>query len=168
MPGRRSDLKTDRPADSRVLAIMDRLKRILVVAITIMMGLVLVLAVLELGLILAKDLLSPPVLFLEVAELLEVFGLFLLVLIGIELFETMEIYIKENVVHVEVVLTVALIAIARKVIILDLKKMDSSTLTGIAAIVLALSIGYYLIVRSAPADKGKESKEQNPGTGVES
>ena len=159
MPERRAVFKTDRSPKSRMLPIMDRLKRVLVIAITIMMGLVLLLAVLELGFILTKDILTPPLFFLQVSELLEVFGLFLLVLIGIELFETMEIYIKENVVHVEVVLTVALIAIARKVIILDLKKAGSSTLLGIAAIILALSVGYYLIVKTAPAGKGEESDE---------
>lgn len=161
MPGRGPGRQTDRLPDSRILPIMDRLKRLLVVAITIMMGFVLILAVLELGFILAKDILSPPLFFLEVQELLEIFGLFLLVLIGIELFETMEIYIKENVVHVEVVFTVALIAIARKVIILDVKKVDSPTLLGIAAIILALSIGYYLIMRSALPRKQDESGKQD-------
>ena len=38
-----------------------------------------------------------------------------------------------------------MIAIARKVIILDVKKMDSGSLLGIAAIILALAGGYYLI-----------------------
>jgi len=160
MPERRPDRKPGGGPNSRMLPTMDRLKRVLVVAITIMMGFVLLLAVLELGFILTKDILTPPLFFLEVAELLEIFGLFLLVLIGIELFETMEIYIKENVVHVEVVLTVAVIAIARKVIILDVKKVGSITLLGIAAIVLALCVGYYLIVKATPAGK-------KPGPGEE-
>ena len=168
MPGRNPDLQTDRSTDSRILPIMDKLKRVLVVTITIMMAFVLLLAVVELGFVLAKDIFTPPLFFLEVEELLEVFGLFLLVLIGIELFETMEIYIRENVVRVEVVFTVALIAVGRKVIILDVKKADGPILLGVAAIILALSIGYYLIMRSAPPRKGNESSEQNPGTGVES
>ncbi len=47
----------------------------------------------------------------------EIFGFFMLILIGIELLETIRAYLVENVVHVEVVIEVALIAIARKVII---------------------------------------------------
>ncbi len=148
MPGHGSAPPTQRASEARFLSFMDRLKRILVLAITIMMGFVLLLAVIDLGFILVKDILSPPILILDVNELLQIFGLFLLVLIGIELFETMEIYIKENVVHVEVVFTVALIAIARKVIILDVKKVGSPTLLGIAAIILALSLGYYLIFKT--------------------
>ena len=160
MSGSEPDPRKHRAEDVRFLRIMDRLKRLLVIFITLMMGLVLLLAVVDLGFILVKDILTPPILILQVSELLEIFGLFLLVLIGIELFETMEIYIKENVVHVEVVFTVALIAIARKVIILDLKKVGSSTLLGIGAIILALSLGYYLIFQTLPAKKKVDEKRE--------
>ena len=147
--------------DLKLLASLDGFKRILIIAITFMMGLVLLLGVIDLGYTLYIDIVDePPYLLLGINELLELFGIFLLVLIGIELFETMEIYIKENVVHIEVVLTVALIAVARKVIILDLKKVGSSTLLGIAAIILALSVGYYLIMRTEPNRKGDESEEE--------
>lgn len=158
MPERKQDPKRTAVQDSRILPVMDRLKRLLVVTITIMMGFVLLLAVLELAYVLVKDIVTPPVLFLEVEELLEVFGLFLLVLIGIELFETMEIYVRENVVHTEVVFAVALIAVARKVIILDIKKVGSMTLLGLGAIILALSIGYYLILNAKPRMNGVEGK----------
>jgi uncharacterized membrane protein (DUF373 family) len=42
-------------------------------------------------------------------------------------------------------MAVAIIAIARKVIILDVENYSGQSLLGIAAIILALSIGYYLI-----------------------
>jgi uncharacterized membrane protein (DUF373 family) len=98
---------------------------------------------------------------LEVSELLDIFGLFMLVLIGIELLETiMKTYLTQGMPHYEVVLSVAIIAIARKVIILDLKEVGSSSLLGIAAIILALSAGYYLMRRShanPPAEGGKST-----------
>jgi uncharacterized membrane protein (DUF373 family) len=84
---------------------------------------------------------------LEIDQLLEIFGLFLLVLIGIELLDTMKAYLVEKVVHVEIVFAVALIAVARKVIVLDVAKYPSLTLIAIGVIILALSIGYYLIKR---------------------
>jgi uncharacterized membrane protein (DUF373 family) len=146
--------------DLKLLSSLDKFKRILVIAITFMMGVVLFLNVVELGYVLFLDIFDkPPYFILNIKEILEIFGLFLLVLIGIELFETMEIYIKENVVHIEVVLTVALIAVARKVIILDVKEAGSATLLGIAAIILALSVGYYLIMRTEPIKRGDESEE---------
>jgi uncharacterized membrane protein (DUF373 family) len=59
----------------------------------------------------------------------------MLVLIGIELLETiMKTYITQKQPHYEVVLSVAIIAIARKVIILDIKEVDSLSLVGIASI----------------------------------
>ena len=82
---------------------------------------------------------------LEIKELLEIFGLFLLVLIGIELLDSIKTYITENVIHVEVVLIVAMIAIARKVIILDIDKYSSMTFIGIACLILSLSVAYYSI-----------------------
>jgi uncharacterized membrane protein (DUF373 family) len=50
-------------------------------------------------------------------------------------------------VHAEIVIKVAMIAIARKIIILDVKDLPSLTLIGIAAIVIALSAAYYVIKR---------------------
>ncbi|MEW6594640.1 MAG: phosphate-starvation-inducible PsiE family protein [Thermodesulfobacteriota bacterium] len=122
-------------------------KRGVIFSITIMMAMVLLLATIELGWILLQDILSPPFFLLEVNELLELFGLFMLVIIGVELLETIiKTYLAEKPVnHVEVVIAVAIIAITRKVIILDVKDVSSLSLIGIGAIVLALSLGYYLV-----------------------
>lgn len=122
-------------------------ERIVVSSLMVMMGLVVLLATLELGWILIKDVMTPPMFFLEIEELLELFGLFLLVLIGIELFETIQTYYLERVVRVEVVVTVAIIAISRKVIILDYKSLSSFTFLDVGGVILALAIAYYLIKR---------------------
>lgn len=45
-------------------------------------------------------------------------------------------------------LIVALIAVARKIIVLEPKELPEGTLLGIAAIVFALTLGYYLVRRS--------------------
>ena len=128
-------------------SLLKRLERALLVILTGMMAVVLVLATAELGYVLILDLLRPPLFILEIDELLEIFGLFLLVLIGIELLDTMKAYMVEKVVHVEIVFAVALIAVARKVIVLDVAKYPSLTLMAIGVIILALSVGYYLIKR---------------------
>lgn len=143
--------------EEKMMHALEWLKKCLVVVITAMTAVVLILSVIELGYILVKDIVTPPILVLDIKELLELFGLFMLVLIGIELLETMEIYIKEHVIHVEVVLTVALIAVARKVIILDVKKLESGTLLAIGFLVLALSAGYYLIQKGFLVDRMRRS-----------
>jgi uncharacterized membrane protein (DUF373 family) len=136
---------------------MRKFERIMISALMVMMALVVILSVIELGWIMVKDIVSPPFDLLRINELLEIFGLFLLVLIGIELLETLRTYFTKNVLHVEVVLTVALIAIARKVIILDLKTIAAPTLFGIGAIVVALSVGYYLLRSKRDSGKKKDS-----------
>jgi len=160
MPDRKPVFTMRSLKDLKLLASLDSFKRFLVIIITFMMGVVLLLATIDLGYTLYVDIVDkPPYFLLNIEEMLELFGIFLLVLIGIELFETMEIYIKENVVHIEVVLTVALIALARKVIILDVKTLSSTTILGIAALILALSIGYYLIRKAFQFDSAHKSEE---------
>jgi uncharacterized membrane protein (DUF373 family) len=93
---------------------------------------------------------------LTISELLEVFGFFMLILIGIELMDTVKAYITENHVRGQSVIMVALIAIARKVIVLDPKQYTEGTLLAIAAIILALGLGYWLVrERNREGDAGK-------------
>jgi len=83
--------------------------------------------------------------FLEqFAILRQVFGAFLLILIGVELMRTVVMYLEQHVLHVEVVFTVAMIAIARHAIDLDLEHAQPMLLVGMGAMILALTLGYYL------------------------
>ncbi len=128
-----------------MFTILKKYEKIMIQALMVMMAVVLGLATLDLGWLIIKDIAKSPLFFLSIADLLDIFGLFMLVLIGIELLESiMKTYITQDQPHYEVVLSVAIIAIARKVIILDVKEMDSMSLIGIAAIIIALTVGYYL------------------------
>jgi len=130
-----------------MLDFLKKFEKVIVDALIVMMMLVVALSTIELGWIIVKDVYTKPMFFLEINELLEIFGFFMLVLIGIELLETIKTYLIEKVVHVEVVLGVALIAIARKVIILDLGKYDGITLLGIAALIIAVAVAYFAVKR---------------------
>lgn len=79
--------------------------------------------------------------------LFELFGLFLNVLIALEILENITAYLRKHVIQVELVIVTSLIAVARKIIILDLEKKSSSDLIAMAVAVFSLSIGY-AIVRS--------------------
>jgi uncharacterized membrane protein (DUF373 family) len=128
---------------------MKKIEKVMIQALMVMMAFVLGLATLDLAWLIVKDIMTPPYVILSVAQLLDIFGLFMLVLIGIELLETiMKTYITQDKPHYEVVLSVAVIAIARKVIVLDYKEVDSMLLIGIASIILALTAGYFLMKRS--------------------
>jgi len=126
---------------------LEKIERLLVLSLLVMMVSIVILSTVELGWIIIKDIITPPMFLLDINELLDIFGMFLLVLIGIELLETVKMYLSSKTVHVEVVFTVAMIAIARKVIILDIKEVSSLTLIGIGVIILALSTGYFLLAK---------------------
>ena len=129
--------------------LLKKYEKLMIQALMIMMSIVLGLATLDLAWIIIKDIIQPPRLLLSVDQLLEIFGLFMLVLIGIELLETIiKTYLTQGQPHYEVVLSVAIIAIARKVIILDIKEVSSLSLIGIASIIIALTFGYFLMKRS--------------------
>jgi uncharacterized membrane protein (DUF373 family) len=130
-----------------MLAFLKKFEHAVIVSLISMMILVVLLSTVELGWIIIKDILTPPIILLDINELLEIFGFFLLVLIGVELLETIKAYLLEKVVHVEIVLEVALIAIARKVIILDLEKYDSLTVLGMAGLILAVAVAFYVVRR---------------------
>lgn len=135
---------------------MERLTKFqnaILIVLTWMMALVVLLATAELFYIIVEEIVTPPLVLLDIDQLLEIFGYFLLVLIGIELLETFKIYLEENVINVQVVLLVAIIAISRKVIILDVKSLPSMTLIGIGVIIVSLSAGYYLVKKSQQDEK---------------
>jgi uncharacterized membrane protein (DUF373 family) len=136
-------------------------ERLIVYLLIIMMATVLVLATVELGRKIILAMIKPPWFVLDLGDLLDLFGVFMLVLIGIELLDTIKVYFNERVVHVEVVLLVAMIAVARKVIVMEPEEYAPMTLVGIALMVLTLAVGYYLIKRAT--DKhGVTEKVEGP------
>jgi uncharacterized membrane protein (DUF373 family) len=78
----------------------------------------------------------------------EVFNDFLLILIGIELMETIRMYLDDHLIHVEVVLTVAIIAVAREAIDINFQNATPVEIVGTALLLLALTLGYYLFKRA--------------------
>jgi uncharacterized membrane protein (DUF373 family) len=84
--------------------------------------------------------------------LFELFGLFLNVLIALEILENITAYLRKYVIQIELVLVTSLTAVARKIIILDLEKKSSSDLIALAVAVFSLSVGY-AIVRQANKDR---------------
>src|SRR4030095_11700456 len=73
----------------------------------------------------------------------EEFAGFLMILIGLELMKTIVMYLDEHVIHVEVVMSVAMIAIARHAIDVDYKTAPPLAMVGIGIVIIALAVGYY-------------------------
>lgn len=117
----------------------------------LMIGIIFV-TLFELVIFLSQQLLTPPVGFFN-RTIFEIFGLFLNVLIALELLENITAYLKRHVIHVELVIVTSLIAVARKVIIFDIENKEAIDLIALAIAILALSFSYFLIRLSNPKNE---------------
>ena len=81
------------------------------------------------------------------------FGGVLIVLLGLELMETLKTYFSEHHIRVEVILVVAIIAVGRHIIKLDFEHTSGSLLFGLSALMIALAAGYFLVRQSHSASK---------------
>jgi uncharacterized membrane protein (DUF373 family) len=92
-------------------------------------------------------------LFARLDLLREVFGGFLLLLIGLELMRTVVMYLDEQVLHWDVVISVALIAVARHTLEIDLADTTPAAMLGLGAVIVALAAAYFLLHRSTGAPR---------------
>jgi uncharacterized membrane protein (DUF373 family) len=140
-------------------SLITRVQKLTVMALAAMLVVVMLLSTVHLGWLIGEEILKPPRWLIPVQGLLEIFGYFLLVLIGVELLETLKAYVRKDVIHVRVVLEVALIAMARKVIIEEPNTVPGMTLFGIAALILALGIAFFF-ERQAKREAGHGAATQ--------
>ena len=140
---------------------LKRFEKIIVTGLLGLMMLAVLASTIELAIILCQQLWKPPVLLLNLEEMLEVFGFFLMVLIGLELLESIKAYLDKDRLHVEVVFLVAIVAAARKIIIIDYNTMTPDMLFAIAAVIVALGIGFYLVRRALCLQQARSDRTEN-------
>jgi uncharacterized membrane protein (DUF373 family) len=126
--------------------------RFVVRALAVLMTLVIIWGMLDVGWVLYRKLSEPPFLMLTISDILDTFGAFMAVLIAIEIFVNITIYLRDDVIHVKIVMATALMAIARKVIILDYSRIDPSYIWATAGVVAAMSVGYWLVSKVKGSD----------------
>jgi uncharacterized membrane protein (DUF373 family) len=123
---------------------LTKIQRSTVMVLAAMLVIVVILSTAHLGVLIGEEVWRSPRFLIPVQGLLDIFGYFLLVLIGVELLETLRAYLKQDVIHVRVVLEVALIAMARKAIIQEPDDAHGLALFGSAALILALAVAFYV------------------------
>lgn len=155
--------------EAALMMVIRVIERAVVLSLLGMVLIAVVISTVELGIIIYEQIVAPPFLLLDIDNLLEIFGFFLMVLIGLELFETIRIYLEESTVHAEVVMLVAIVAVSRKIIIIDYKEADPMMNFSVAALVISLCAGYYFIKRMMQetrkpevAQKGNENRPNLP------
>jgi len=123
--------------------LLNKAQKFIALTLAILLILVVTLSTIHLGVLIAEAIWKPPRFLIPVQGLLDIFAFFLLVLIGVELLDTLKAYVKKDAIRVRLVLEVALIAMARKVIIVEPDGVPGLTMLGIAAIILALGVAFY-------------------------
>jgi uncharacterized membrane protein (DUF373 family) len=114
-------------------------------ALALLMTFVILFGVADIVVVMHQRLVAPPFLLLTVSDILAIFGSFMVVLIAIEIFINITLYIKRDVLPIKMVIATALMAIARKVIMLDFNDLEPPYIVAIAAVILALGITYWMI-----------------------
>lgn len=141
--------------DEPLVVFLQKIIHVAVRMLAILMTFVIIWGVGDVVYELYKNLTKPPFMLLNINDILSTFGAFMAVLIAIEIFINITIYLREEVIHVKIVLATALMAIARKVIIFDYDKLSPSYIWSTAVVILALSIGYWLITIYGRQDRNQ-------------
>ena len=141
-----------RGSDDRLMNVLNKVIRSGVRVLAVLMVLVILWGIGDVMWVIYRHILEPPFMILKITDILDTFGAFLAVLIAIEIFINITLYLREDVIHVKLVVATALMAIARKVIVFDFAVLGYEHVFATGAVVLALGITYWLIAR-------KEHKE---------
>ena len=133
--------------------ILEYFEKFIIMVLLFSTGAIILISSFELVVIIIRNIVSRSqsddfLMFLNSSDLLSVFSFVLLVIIGLELFESIKHYLSSHVLQAEIILVVALTAIARKVIVLEYDKQAPMTIIGIALLTLALAVSYFLIKRA--------------------
>ena len=108
-------------------------------------GIVIIFGVIDVGWTIYQRFVAEPRFILTMGEVLATFGAFMVVLIAIEIFQNIVLYLRDDVIHVKIVLATALMAIARKVIILDYDELDAMYIFATGIVLIATSITYFYV-----------------------
>jgi len=124
--------------------------------LAILMTLTVIWSVIDVAINLYTQAIKPPYLIVNMDELLACFGSFLVVLIAIEIFMNIILYLRKDMGHLRLVLATALMAIARKIIILDYDHTPTYQIFGMGAVIAALGFAYWIVAQPAKQSTRKE------------
>lgn len=137
-----------------------------VTALQILILLSVVVATIILYVLFAQDIYSRGSQIKSVTDLLPamqtIFAGILIVLLGLELGETLKAYFAKHEIRVEVILIVAIVAIGRHMIQLDFHHIAASQIFGLSALMLSLTAGYYFVKKAQTQPPGTPESQSRP------
>lgn len=133
--------------EDRFLWVLKNIIHVCLKLLGLMMVLVIVFGVVDVGWTIYQRLIAQPRFILTMSDILLTFGAFMVVLIAIEIFQNIILYLRDDVIHVKIVLATALMAIARKVIILDYEELEPMYIFATGLVLLATGVTYYFVYK---------------------
>ncbi len=144
------------------VVILHWFERVVNWALLILLGVLVAMATIELYAILFRrigEVFSQVETVIELQEVLKRgFGGILMVLLGLELIETVKSFATHHRIRLEVVFIVAMIAVGRHTILIDYEAATGTYLLGLGGLALSLGVGYWLVTR-AHGEHGSSSAE---------
>jgi len=92
---------------------------------------------------------TPYPLLIDIEELYAIFSFLLIIVVGYELFKSMYLILKVDLIPVKSILKIAAIALANKVITLNLKEIEINELFGLAALIVCIGVAYFFFHKDA-------------------
>ncbi|MFO7773777.1 MAG: phosphate-starvation-inducible PsiE family protein [Dehalococcoidia bacterium] len=124
------------------------IRRIVAIFLIVMLSVLIVSSVPGLVMVFREELLAEPRWVMDTHKIPIVLDLVLWILIAIELMDSIRIYIARHILHLETVISLAMIALARKIITLKLSAYEPVTILGVAALVVGTALAYYFVRKS--------------------
>jgi uncharacterized membrane protein (DUF373 family) len=130
-----------------LLSIYERFESMVAIVLTAVIAMIIVVALFRLSSQVVTGLVFGVLDPLDQNVFQMVFGEVLTVLIALEFNHTLQFVVarQQSIIQTKIVLLIALLALARKVIVLDLEKSSPGELLGLAALTLALGGVYWMM-----------------------
>jgi uncharacterized membrane protein (DUF373 family) len=138
------------------LGVYDKFEQVVALALTFLISVIIVVALVELAKEIVLLVVKGASDLLEYKIFQSIFGQIMTLLIALEFKHSILKMAQrgESIIQAKTVFLIALMALARKFIILDIHETSAGTIAALAAAVLTLSAGYWLVRdRGAPAGR---------------
>lgn len=131
--------------DEPLISFLHKSIKVAIRVLAVLMVAVIFFGVADVVYVFYHQLIQPPFMLLMLSDIFKVFAAFLAVLIAIEIFQNIVLYLRTDVIPLKLVVATALMAMARKIIIIDFDEVMPMHIFAVGFVVLALGITYYLV-----------------------
>ncbi|MDQ6998011.1 MAG: BLUF domain-containing protein [Mariprofundus sp.] len=134
-------------ADTSLIGYLNKMVNYTVLVLAALMAFVVLCGVAEIAAELYVMIKSTPYVLLSISGITSTFASFLAVLIAIDIFINISLYVRKHVIAVRLVVATALMAVARKIIVLEFADIHPMQIIAMAGLVAVLGFCYYYLSR---------------------